>query len=712
MMLRRYITIVCLFFSIQSFATHIVGGEIFYDCLGGNRYYVTLKQYLDCCPSCTSQDEIAAIGVFDAQGLLVQSLYFPLLKINSVPPTMYAECFTIPSDMCVNEIVYGDTVDLPPIPGGYSISYQRCCRNADIVNITNAHQEGSTYQTFVNPSITNCNNSSRYKELPPLLLCVDVPFVFDNSVSDPDHDSIYYELCSPFEGADPMSPMPDVPSNPPYNYVRYNNPYSGSYPIASAPAFKIDPRTGIITGTPTMIGRFVVGVCAYEYRNGILLNTNKRDYQFNVTNCPKSAKANIPNQTAFCSGLTMRFSQFSINASTFHWNFGDPTTLADTSNLVSPSWTYPAVGTYNITLIINKFTKCSDTAYATVKVQDLLNPYFFPPNPKCMNEPNEGLMAWGTFSNTATFQWNFGLKATPSTANTKDPGKVVFSAGGIYPVMLTVTDNGCKKSFVDTIKVLEKPVANYETESPVACELLPVHFINRSKGPKPLLYSWMFGDDQISMDESPYHTYKKSGTYPAQLFVTAGNGCKDTFKLPASVEVIKLPTAGFDLNPKDTSVFYSQIHVDDFSKDKTGCSMFWGDGSVSGDCSVGHTYTTPGTYQVIQIVENQGCFDTAYASVIVRPEFVFWLPNAFTPGSSEGTNDVFRPTLYGVHDYRFLIFDRWGEQLFQTSNPQEGWSGYRNNHLCQQDVYVYKIIFRDDVTLKTHQYIGHFTLLR
>lgn len=713
MMIRRYIAIVCLFFSaIQGFATHIVGGEIFYDCVGANKYYVTLKLYLDCCPSCTPHDDAAAIGVFDAQGTVIQNHYFPLLRVTKVPPTLYAKCFTIPSNMCVNEIIYGDTLELPTIPGGYIVSYQRCCRNSDIVNITNAHAVGSTYQTFIDPSVPNRNNSSRYKGVPPLLLCVDVPFIFDNSAIDPDKDSIYYEFCSPFEGADPMSPMPDIPSTPPYAYVQYNTPYSGSYPIAASPVFQIDHKTGIITGTPRMIGRFVVGVCANEYRKGVLLNTNKRDYQFNVTNCPKSAEAYIPNQTVFCTGLTMAFSQNSFGANTYHWNFGDPTTTADTANTASPSWTYPATGTYNVMLIINQFTLCADTTFATIKIQNLLNPYFTPPPPKCMNEYMEGFMMQGTYSNAATLHWDFGSKATPSFSDKKDPGKVLYTTGGTYPVTLTVTENGCTKKYTDNINVMQKPEARYETEFPVACELRPVHFINKSTGPAPLTYAWTFGDDQLSKEESPYHTYKKVGTYSTNLVIASPNGCKDTFKLPATLTVNQLPTAGFDIDPKDTSVFYSQINLYDFSKTTTNCSMFWGDGSLSGNCSTGHEYTVPGTYKVTQIVENNGCFDTAYAQVIVRPEFVFWLPNAFTPSESEGLNDVYKPTLYGVYEYKFMIFDRWGLKLFETANPQEGWNGYINNRLCQQDVYIYKITFRDDVSQKGHQYYGHFTLVK
>ena len=713
MMFRRYIASLCLFFSaLQVSATHIVGGEIFYDCVGSNKYYVTLKLYLDCCPSCTPYDDVAAIGVFDAQGTVIQNPIFPLLDVTRVPPTLYSKCYTVPSNMCVNEVIYGDTLNLPDIAGGYIVSYQRCCRNADILNIQGASAVGSTYQTFIDPAGTKCNNSARYKGVPPLLLCVDVPFTFDNSAIDPDGDSIFYEFCSPFDGADPSSPIPSIPSTPPYTYVQYYTPYSGSYPIASSPAFKIDSKTGIITGTPNMIGRFVVGVCANEYRKGVLLNTNKRDYQFNVTNCPKAAEAYIPDQSVFCTGLTMVFTQNSSNATTFYWDFGDPSTTTDTSAMMTPSWTYPSNGTYIVTLIINKYTLCADTTTATVKIQNLLNPHFTPPKPKCMNEYNEGFLLQGTYANDATFKWDFGYKASPVSSDKKDPGRVLYKTAGTFPVTLTVTENGCTKKYTDSVKVLQKPKAKYETESPLACQLRPVHFINQSTGLLPLSYLWGFGDDRTSTEESPHYTYQKTGTYLTSLIAASTNGCKDTFKLPATLAVNPQPDAGFDIDPKDTSVFYSQIKLTDFSKDALNCNMFWGDGSLSADCSTGHTYTAPGTYMIMQVVENKGCVDTAYAEVIVRPDFVFWLPNAFTPSESEGVNDLYKPTLYGVHDYRFMIFDRWGQKLFETSDPQEGWNGYIKGRLCQQDVYVYKITFKDDVNLKGHQYIGHFTLVK
>jgi hypothetical protein len=91
-----------------------------------------------------------------------------------------------------------------------------------------------------------------------------------------------------------------------FHFVNYLGGYSGTYPIDANPALSITPNAGYITGTPTNIGQYVVGVCVSEYRNGVLLSTNKRDFQFNVLFCD-AAIASIPAQTAFCNGFYTQF---------------------------------------------------------------------------------------------------------------------------------------------------------------------------------------------------------------------------------------------------------------------------------------------------------------------------------------------------------------------------------------------------------------------
>ena len=117
--------------------------------------------------------------------------------------------------------------------------------------------------------------------------------MFDHSATDIDGDSLVYEFCNPL-----LTNVPGFYINPPgapdYPDLVFNPGYSFDYPINSDPAFDIDPETGLITGTPTLMGQFVVGICVKEYRDGVLLSTTNRDFQFNVTQCDVQVIAAIP----------------------------------------------------------------------------------------------------------------------------------------------------------------------------------------------------------------------------------------------------------------------------------------------------------------------------------------------------------------------------------------------------------------------------------
>lgn len=709
-----------IFFSVKNFAYHIVGGEIYYDCLGGGNYRITLKVYRDCYTVLGAQlDNPAIISIFDGNGTFITNVDLSLPGSTVLPPVINNPCFTPPTDVCVEEGVYQTVVNLPPMPGGYYIAYQRCCRNSSILNIVSPDNVGTTYMAHIpDPALGACNSSPRYNHFPPIFLCAGVPLVFDHSATDPDGDSLYYEFCDPFLGL--TSGCPQLPNcqtttdPPPYYPVPWANGYSSSYPMSSSPAMSIDHNTGLLTGTPNMIGQWVVGVCVSEYRNGVLLDINKRDFQFNVTNCPGLPVASVPIQNQFCFGYQCAFTQNSLNAFSYQWNFGDPSTTNDVSTIASPTWTYPGSGIYTVTLIINPGTLCADTNTTTFDIEHLLDPAFTPPPGKCIYNNSFNFTAAGYFEGTGTFNWDFGSHATPQTANTQNVNNIVFDTVGSFPVTLTITENGCTETYESNVNVYQKPVANYGLATPIACVLQPVQFMDSSQTDSPLSYEWTFGDGGVSSEQDPFHTYNSIGSYMTGVIVTSAYGCVDTFNMPAAVSVLPSPVAGFNVSPADTSIFYPDVTITDQSTGASACTISWGDGTVYDHCdSVVHKYTKPGTYTIMQVVVNpSGCYDTAYSEVLIRPEFIFWIPNAFTPGRVDGLNDVFKPKLIGVHDYLFMIFDRWGEEIFETQDPDEGWNGFYKGKLCTNDVYVYKIIFRDDVRKDPHQYIGHVTLVR
>ncbi|MGB3946975.1 MAG: PKD domain-containing protein [Bacteroidia bacterium] len=711
-----------LFLSIKSNATHIVGGEIFYDYLGNDNYRITLKLYRDCYAGLALYDDPATIFVFNSSGTLVDSIQIAFPGSVVLPSSVNNPCFTPPTDVCVEEAVYQAVVTLPPIVGGYNLTYQRCCRNNSILNIVSPGDVGSTYMAHIpEPSVATDNSSPHFVNFPPIFLCEGIPFTFDHSAIDSDGDSLHYELCDPFTGLDPScpilgiqasSPCPQLGAPPPFAFVPWLAPYNASYPLSASPALTINPQTGLITATPNMVGQWVVGVCVSEYRNGVLIDVNKRDFQFNVVNCPNLPSASIPQQTQFCNGYTVNFTSNSSNAFTYNWDFGDTSVNNDTSNLQNPTWTYADSGMYSVTLIINKGTLCVDTATSNFLIYPLLNPSFSPPQGQCFLGNSFDFQAVGSFSSGASFVWHFGTLATPDSSIAINPTNVVFQQSGNHFIVFSVSENGCTKTYVDSVIVYSQPEALFGVSSDTLCVLNPVVFIDSSNSDTPLTYLWDFGDGINSTLSNPTTEYAQAGLYNVSLLVTTENACTDSYNFPNSLDVKPSPIAGFSLSNTILSAFDSKLSITDQSVFANNCSVYWGDGSFSQNCDSSHHYAAVGYYTIMQVVENEiGCRDTAFADVEVQSDFAFWVANAFTPDKNN-LNDTFKPAVFGVHDYTFSVFDRWGTKIFETTDLNQGWDGTYKNNLCKIDVYNYKIIFKDNVENSFHQHIGRVSLIR
>ncbi len=96
--------------------------------------------------------------------------------------------------------------------------------------------------------------------------------------------------------------------------------------------------------------------------------------------------------------------------------------------------------------------------------------------------------------------------------------------------------------------------------------------------------------------------------------------------------------------------------------------------------------------------------------MILKPEFRYFIPNAFSP-DGDGSNDIFKPSIMGVHNYKFYIYNRWGEMIFETNELNRGWNGYFDGRLCPIGVYVYRITFNSDIDGTFQKYTGKVVLL-
>ncbi|MCF8276813.1 MAG: gliding motility-associated C-terminal domain-containing protein [Flavobacteriales bacterium] len=268
-----------------------------------------------------------------------------------------------------------------------------------------------------------------------------------------------------------------------------------------------------------------------------------------------------------------------------------------------------------------------------------------------------------------------------------------------------------------TITVFVIPTVDFIGDDLSGCDVHTVQFSDETT-PNPVLWNWSFGDPNSSANtstaENPVHEFSGPGLYSISLHVKSAEGCISDSTKNSYVEVFPLPIARFDLNPEKTNVLDGTIQFTDQSiGDIAAWSWNFGDGEISDIQNPEHNYQDTGTFTVWLLVTTvDGCEDETTRQVEIEPDFMFYVPNAFSP-NRDGKNDLFRGYGEGVdwNTYQMSIFNRWGEELYFTSNIDEPWNGWFKNQEVPNDVYVYTIrIF--DLKGNEHNYWGHVTLYR
>lgn len=538
MKIKLIIAFVFLLFTGRSnyvFASHIVGGEMTYKCLGQisqgfTRYQIRLDIYQDCLnglPQAIAQDNPAFITIFNMNGsaYIVDSVYYNNYLI--VPPNFSNSCITNPPTTCLRKETFIKNYDLPNNNSGFIVAYQRCCRNASIVNIVTPDAVGATYFCIIPPvtPTSTCNNSAVFKNYPPQIICINNPLVYDHSATDADGDSLSYELCESYVGGSNQDPKP-YPFPPPYSTVLYSTGFSAIKPMAGNPQIQINPVTGVITGTPNLLGRFVVTVCCNEWRNQQIINTVKREFQFVVTNCSKAVVANIPQYSqefntyvVDCKDYTVHFDNLSTGGFSYSWDFGVPNMTSDTSNQFSPTFTYPDTGTYVVKLVVNKGTTCPDSITRFVKVYPVFHTdYTFsglpcPHSPIQFNDSSYGSLA------PISWYWNFD----DSSAIASIPNPVhTFDSGGIYKVaLITKNSKGCIDTAVKDVSIEHfKPFAGNDT---VIVKGESIDF-NAQGG---IDYTWTPGTNLSATDiPNPVGYYPNIGEFDYNVHIKSIGGCE------------------------------------------------------------------------------------------------------------------------------------------------------------------------------------------
>jgi gliding motility-associated-like protein len=292
-------------------------------------------------------------------------------------------------------------------------------------------------------------------------------------------------------------------------------------------------------------------------------------------------------------------------------------------------------------------------------------------------------------------------------------------ANSTYSV--TGTDlNGCSGSTTVTVNYIGIPQMSIIPSPQEGCSPLSVNFTYVTAAQiLDSSWNWSFGDlsssSNSSIEQSPLHVYNNGGIYIVQLNAQANSGCQ--VNAIDTVFVSSKPVADFYYTPDYAYTNYPAI----FFKDQSVGAAIWnwnfGDPidpatNISHLINPMHLYSDSGNFHVQLIVENNGCRDTAEKDVNIYLDALIFIPNAFTP-NGDGTNDIFIPMISGVDEsyYSFIIFDRWGKEVFNTNDMTKGWDGKIKDKDVSLGVYTYIVEYKEIKGLK-HKVKGIVTLIR
>lgn len=301
----------------NTFASHIMGSDLTYVCLGNNQYRLRLTLYRDCAGvnlGSTASVSIKAptCGINTSLTVNLEAGY--PVEVSSVCTGMIGQTTCNGGSLQgVQEFVYSAVYTLTAQCTDWTFSYSNCCRNYSITT----GPAGNSY--YIQATLNNmgwlCNNSPDFTTKPVPFFGVNQPANYSHATVETDGDSLVYSLTNPLQNV----------TTP----VTFIAPYNATYPISTTPAFTfpINPSTGQITFTPNLVQNGVLAVLVSEYRGGVLIGTVRRDIQIVIINgggapvtispvtnlTGASVVGGSPNTFSVCAGVPMSF-QVVVNA--------------------------------------------------------------------------------------------------------------------------------------------------------------------------------------------------------------------------------------------------------------------------------------------------------------------------------------------------------------------------------------------------------------
>ena len=399
-----------------------------------------------------------------------------------------------------------------------------------------------------------------------------------------------------------------------------------------------------------------------------------------------------------CVPLTVDFTDTIKNAVSYEWNFGDGSPQIKTT-VPNSSHTYNSVGTYKVMLVAVDSNTCNirDTSYVHVIVRD--NKAVLRFNPVKLNPCDSFKYRFDNLSTAPipfgnnSFTWDFG-DGSPRMVTGTSSVFHNYNAPGTFNVKLIFSDTSfCNSPDSVTVQLRVAALVKAQfTTDPAGCAPYNAAFTNTSLAGQT--FQWDFGDGGTSTDINATHLYPVAGTYTVTLIANDSATCNKTDTTKLTLIVQDKPKADFAFSPdppvENTSTTFTNLS----SPEAVRFLWKFGDGDTLATTSrlnVSHQYNATGNFNACLVAFNvAGCPDTVCKQVSALVVPAVDVPNAFTPQSGDINNKIFVRG-FGISKMRFIIWNRWGQKVFETNDKDIGWDGKYKGALQPMDVYAYTL---------------------
>jgi gliding motility-associated-like protein len=549
-------------FVLSCSASHIVGGEVFYEYLGvgtlpnSNSYRITVRLFTDCDQLCGGTTTVSCppstirIGIFNNFAPYTSAFFrnIPLGIQPRIELANYPPCIDIKPRVCYQVNTYTTVIDLPITANGYRVVYQSCCRDVT-VNVqpdptTLSGQPGATYEAMIpgtNVLPVGHNSCAVVNLRDTSLICPNTYFNLFFDAFDADGDSLSYHFVAAYKGSRQIS-GPDIPAAPIYNRVDYQFGYAGYIPLGNF--VTIDPNSGLISGrAPNRSGRYLVNVIIREWRNGNKIAEHGKDFLVRIDNCV------IPNaylrpRPSYCDSFTVVFQNDGndINVQKWEWFFGDPSTGSNNySTLQNPSHTFSSAGKFTIKLFLNRGLDCADSTEREISVYPGFKPDFKQIG-ECVYTPIQFIDLTKTDSGTVNFwEWHFydPIINRVDTFRIQNPYYTFLTAGLLPFDFIVGNSKGCMANLRRYVKVRATPVLNPYPKDTLICTVDTLQIGVTATG--TIVWSPNYMIDNVNT-LTPLVSPDISTTYTATITDTFGCKGSDSIR----INVVDKVTQGSD----------------------------------------------------------------------------------------------------------------------------------------------------------------------